>query len=58
VLDALQSLGAGGEEFDKAVESIQTNKDMEQAIDTAPKCQKLDDITSTTSGTATPTTTT
>ena len=56
VQDALESLDQGGEEWDKAVESIQTNKDMEQAIKAAPNCQKLDDLPPTTSGTATSTT--
>jgi hypothetical protein len=54
--DSLESLDQGGAEFDKAVDSVQTNKDLEQAINAAPNCQKLD-VTSTTSGTAVATTT-
>jgi len=42
-------------EQDKAAEAMQTNKDMEQAIDAAPNRQKLDDERSTTTGTATTT---
>lgn len=57
VLDALESLGQGGQEFNDAVESIQTNKEIEQAIKAAPNCQQVDDGSST-SGTATTATTT
>lgn len=58
VMDALESLGEGGQEFDNAVESIQSNKELEQAIKSAPNCQKLDDLSATGSTTATATTTT
>lgn len=57
VQDALESLDQGGKEFAEAVDSIQTNKDLEQAIDAAPNCQKLGNDTSTTSGKTTTTTT-
>lgn len=57
VLAALDSLGQGGQQFNDAVGSIRTNKEIGQAIKAAPNCQKLGNGGST-SGTATTTTTT
>lgn len=51
VQDALQTLEQGEEEWKTAAESIQTNKDMEQAIKAAPNCRKLDEDASTTTTT-------
>ncbi len=43
MLEAFAGLSAGGEEFGKALESVENNMAIEEAGNQAPNCQKLDD---------------
>lgn len=52
IMQALSSLGEGGEQFGKAVEDVGESPALEAAGDKAPNCQKLD---SAAGGTPTPT---
>jgi hypothetical protein len=55
LVEALTSLGQGGEEFSQAMESIDSNTELDEAAKKAPNCQKLDDGSTTATTTATTT---
>lgn len=57
MIEAFTSLGKGAEDLSKAFESLDSNKQIKEAGDKAPNCQKLGTGPSTTATTTTATTT-